>query len=186
MSKFLSRDLFEGTIRQGETDLRASGKALVEDCGLKHKACECVCVCVCWWLSCGNPLSILHGGDVFSFRFKKKQKKTSFQVMTSICWPRCYFYFYLCEARFINNKQVSEWESSVNAFGKHHITLGAFLADACVLLLVWAHVCTCMPPCSPPLIRSGPLAGNLRKEIRKRNSAEECVWLSQQGIYNGL
>lgn len=58
-------------------------------------------------------------------------------------------------------------------------------AAACVFVLVWAHVCICMPPCTP-LIWSGPLAGNLSIEIRKRNSREECLWLSQRGIYNGL
>lgn len=55
----------------------------------------------------------------------------------------------------------------------------------CVFVLVWAHVRACMPPCAR-LIWSGPLAGNLSIEIRKKNSGEECLWLSQRGIYNGL
>lgn len=186
MNKILSQDLFEGGICRGETDLRASGKALVADCGFKCKARECVCVCllvaVMWKSSQHSP----RGGVFFLLGFKTKQKKQASEVMTSLCWLRCYFHLVRATLDSASTKQVSEWESSVNAFGKHHITLRAFLADACVLLLVWAHVCTCMPPCSPPLIWSGPLAGNLRIEIRKRNSAEECVWLSQRGIYNGL
>lgn len=48
-----------------------------------------------------------------------------------------------------------------------------------------AHVYVCMPPWSP-LIYPGPLAGNLSIEIRKKNTREECLWLSQWGIYNGL
>ncbi len=54
-----------------------------------------------------------------------------------------------------------------------------------VFVLVWAHLCACMPPCTP-LIWSDPLAGNLSIEIRKKNRREECLWLSQRGIYNGL
>lgn len=133
---------------------------------------------VCVWvalggvggLSCGNPFSVLHRGDVF-LGFQKHQ------LMISVCCWR--FSRRFCATEF-HPVQWLIWHLPSVCCEEF-----SCLMDVCgrwwMLLHVGAHVRACMPPCSP--LRP---SGNLSIEIRKKNSREEFLWFSQGGIYNGL
>lgn len=124
-------------------------------------------------LSCGNPLSILRGGGVFFGFHKNKPSVNEFSVLAS-------FYFICLNAKFIFfQDSCVKWNQYLPLMwcggALQAVCLCPYSWCKCVLVRVWAHVHACMPPCSP-LICSGPLAGNLSIEIRKKNSREECLW----------
>lgn len=128
----------------------------------------------CMGRSCGNPLCMLHRG-LFSLGFQKKIQ--ALWVMASV-WRRVFISFLHLSGHF---------GSLSNVHPSAHARLSP-RAGACVSVQtgwVRAHVSARMPLRSA-LVCSGPLAGNLSIEIRKKNSRQECLCLSQRGIYNGL
>lgn len=141
---------------------------------------------VCVWVALGGChvwiLSAFSTGVLFSLGFKK----TSSRVMIS-AWG---FFFFVLPKVLPHSVQRIRCKSSIKvlrhpAMWRVQSINRRCVSDDVLYVCVRAHVRACMPPCAP-VICLAPLAGNLSIEIRKKNTTEECLWLSQWGIYNGL
>lgn len=148
---------------------------------LVSNAAFCVCLGGTGRLSCVNPFSILHRGVVFFGFQKNKLSGNDFSVG---------FFFFVLPKVLPHSVQRIRCKSSIKvlrhpAMWRVQSINRRCVSDDVLYVCVRAHVRACMPPCAP-VICLAPLAGNLSIEIRKKNTTEECLWLSQRGIYNGL
>lgn len=128
-----------------------------------------------------NPFSILHRGVVFFGFQKNKLSGNDFSVG---------FFFFVLPKVLPHSVQRIRCKSSIKvlrhpAMWRVQSINRRCVSDDVLYVCARAHVRACMPPCAP-VICLAPLAGNLSIEIRKKNTTEECLWLSQRGIYNGL
>lgn len=102
----------------------------------------CLCVCVFGWLSCGNPLSILHRG-LFSLGLKK----TSSQVMTSVCW--CVFISFVWHQIHLQSIQTYQVEVISAMYALYSIHSTVFFNRCCTSVkLVYVCVCACLGTCA--------------------------------------